>query len=263
MPDRLNIIECTAVVKEYDRGVRALDGMTMSVPAGSIFGFIGLNGAGKTTTVKILAGQSRCDEGDVVLFGKPLGEHDELIKREIGFVLDEPLYFEWMTAAEYLSFVGAMYDLPKNETSRRSGELIDFFGLNEKRDARIGTYSTGMKKKISLAAAVIHTPKLIVLDEPLEGIDAVAASAIKETLTLMASNGTTILITSHVLDTVERFCTDIGIIHKGKVLLQCKTVDIRSRAKNMVNDHMFGSLEELFVDLVSEKQHAKSLSFLS
>jgi ABC-2 type transport system ATP-binding protein len=178
-------------------------------------------------------------------------------------VLDEPLYFEWMTGPEYLSFVGAMYGLSNTETSRRSGELIDFFNLNEKRDARIGTFSTGMKKKISLAAAVIHRPKLIVLDEPLEGIDAVASSAIKETLTLMASNGTTILITSHVLDTVEKFCTDIGILHKGKVLLQCKTVDIRSRAKSMVSDKTFGSLEELFVDLVSEKQHAKSLSFLS
>jgi ABC-2 type transport system ATP-binding protein len=168
-----------------------------------------------------------------------------------------------MTAMEYLTFVGTMYGLPPHEASRRGAELLDFLSLTDKADARIGSYSTGMKKKISLSAAVIHRPKLIVLDEPLEGIDAVAASAIKETLTLMASKGTTILITSHVLDTVERFCTDVGIIHKGKVLLQCKTADIRSRVRNIMTGQPFGSLEELFVELVSEKQQSKKLSFLS
>jgi ABC-2 type transport system ATP-binding protein len=263
MSDSLNIIECTKLVKEYDRSIRALDGLTLSVPAGSIFGFIGLNGAGKTTTIRILAGQVKQDEGDLRLFGKPITGLGSAMKRDIGFVLDEPLYFEWMKAHEYLSFVGAMYGLPEAETSRRAAELLEFFDLTVKTDANIGSYSTGMKKKISLAAAIIHRPKLIVLDEPLEGIDAVAASAIKETLTLMAANGTTILISSHVLDTVEKFCTDVGIVHKGKVLLQCKTADIRSRAKNILTDKPFGSLEELFVDLVTEKQHTKKLSFLS
>jgi ABC-2 type transport system ATP-binding protein len=119
-----------------------------------------------------------------------------------------------------------------------------------------------MKKKVSLAAAIIHHPEFIVLDEPLEGIDAVASSAIKESLAVMASRGTTILITSHVLDTVERFCTEVAIIHKGVLLLQCKTAEIRTRVKGALPDQQYQSLEELFVDLVSDKVRRKHLSWI-
>src|SRR5262249_13839478 len=157
-------------------------------------------------------------------------EHDSSYKREIGFVLDEPLYFEWMSAQEYLRFVGTMFELPPVDIELRVKELLDFFDLADKTDSPIETFSTGMKKKVSLAAAIIHKPRLIVLDEPLEGVDAVAASAIKESLALMASRGATVLITSHVLDTIERFCTEVAVIHLGKILFQCKTAEIRSKA---------------------------------
>ncbi len=256
------ILEFDNLVKRYENGVRALDGLTMTVPTGSVFGFIGLNGAGKTTTIRILAGLAKKDEGMIALFGKPMEEHDISHKREIGFVLDEPLYFDWMSVREYLTFVGTMYDLPPSDVERRTGELMAFFDLEEKSDTPIESFSTGMKKKVSLAAAIIHKPQLIVLDEPLEGIDAVAASSIKESLTLMASKGATILITSHVLDTVERFCTDVAIIDKGTMVLQCKTSEIRTKAKGAMSDQTFQSLEELFVELVSEKQHKKQLSWL-
>ena len=256
------ILEFNNVVKQYDNGVRALDGLTMSIPGGSIFGFIGLNGAGKTTTIRILAGLSRKDEGTITLFGKEMDRHDGSTKREIGFVLDEPLYFEWMSVREYLTFVGAMYDLARADVRLRTEELLEFFDLREKAESPIATFSTGMKKKVSLAAGIIHKPKLIVLDEPLEGIDAVAASSIKESLSLMASKGSTVLITSHVLDTVERFCTDVSIINKGAMVLQCRTSEIRTKAKVAMTDQTFESLEELFVELVSEKQHRKHLSWL-
>jgi ABC-2 type transport system ATP-binding protein len=257
----MNILEFENVVKIYDNGVHALDGLSFNVIFGSIFGFIGLNGAGKTTSIRIIAGLSRQDTGNVRLFGKEIKDHDSSYKRDIGFVLDEPLYFEWMSAQEYLKFVGIMYGLPDNTAARRTDELLEFFDLSSKQGEPVGTFSTGMKKKVSLAAAVIHKPKLIILDEPLEGIDALAASAIKESLKLMSASGTTILITSHVLDTIEKFCSDIAIIDKGKMLLQCKTDEIRIKAKGELMNSTYASLEELFVDLVSDKVKKKHLSW--
>lgn len=256
------ILEIDGLVKAYDTGQRAVDGLSLRVPRGSIFGFIGLNGAGKTTTIRIITGLLSHDEGTVTLFGRALRPHDRETKRDIGVVLDEPLYFDWMSAPEYLRFAGIMEGLPEEAAEQRSAELLQFLDLAEKANDPIETYSTGMKKKVSLAAAVIHTPKLVILDEPLEGIDALAASAIKETLAMMASRGTTVFITSHVLDTVERFCTDIAIIHRGKVVLECRTDEIRKRARGTLPHETFDSLEELFVDTVSDKVKRRPLSFL-
>jgi ABC-2 type transport system ATP-binding protein len=256
------ILEINGLVKAYDTGHRAVDGLSLRVPHGSIFGFIGLNGAGKTTTIRIIAGLLGHDAGTVELFGRPLSTNDSEIKRNIGVVLDEPLYFDWMSAPEYLRFVGIMEGLTQEAAEKRTAELLQFFDLAEKAGDPIETYSTGMKKKVSLAAAVIHTPKLVILDEPLEGIDALASSAVKETLAMMASRGTTIFITSHVLDTVERFCTDIAIVHRGKVVVECRTDEIRKRAKGALPHETFDSLEELFVDTVSDKAKRRQLSFL-
>jgi ABC-2 type transport system ATP-binding protein len=255
-------LEIDGLVKVYDTGHRALDGLSLSVPPGSIFGFIGLNGAGKTTTIRIIAGLISKTAGSVRLFGEEIDPRQSERQREIGYVLDKPLYFDWMSPREYLEFAGAMYGLESPEGARRTSDLLEFFDLADRRDDPIETLSTGMKKKVSLAAAIIHRPRLIVLDEPLEGIDALAASAIKETLAMMAAEGTTIFITSHVLDTVERFCTDIGIIHDGRIVLQCKTGEIRKLARGTLKKENYRSLEELFVEVVSDKVKQKHLPFL-
>jgi ABC-2 type transport system ATP-binding protein len=257
-----SILEIEGLVKVYDPGHRAVDGLSVRVPRGSIFGFIGLNGAGKTTTIRIVAGLDSPTAGTVRLFGRDINPDDLEMKRGTGFVLDEPLYFDWMSGAEYLRFVGTMEGLAPRTAEQRSDELLNFFDLAGKGTAPIGTFSTGMKKKISLAAAVIHRPMLVVLDEPLEGIDALAASAIKETLTMMAAGGTTVFITSHVLDTVEKLCTEIAIVHHGRVVLQCRTDEIRTRAKGSLPHETFDSLEELFVETVSGKTRKRRLSFL-
>jgi len=262
MPERVNILEVNELTKTYESGHRAVDGLSLSVPSGSIFGFVGLNGAGKTTTIRIVAGLCDKDSGSVRIFGEEIEDDDVSYKRRIGFVLDEPLYFDWMSASEYLHFVGVMYGLPESDTDARTQELLDFFDLSSKESEPIASFSTGMKKKVSLAAAIIHKPELIILDEPLEGIDALAANAIKQSLTLMASTGTTVFITSHVLDTVERFCTEVAIIHQGKILIQCKTHDIRTLAKGTLANATYQSLEELFVDLLSEKTTKKQLTWL-
>jgi ABC-2 type transport system ATP-binding protein len=255
------VIALDGLVKTFGGGHRALDAVSLRVPSGSIFGFIGLNGAGKTTTIRMIAGLEQPDAGTIRLFGQPLDAGDPAMRRNVGYVLDEPMYFEWMSAGEYLRFVGAMEGLDAATVEARTDELLRFFDLDVKRGDRIESLSTGMKKKVSLAAAIIHTPALVILDEPLEGIDALAQSAIKETLAMMAARGTTVFITSHVLDTVERLCTEIAIIHQGKVVLECRTDEIRSRVRGALPHETYNSLEELFVDTVAGTAAKRQLSF--
>ena len=258
----MKAIELGSLIKTYETGRRALDGLTMAVPAGSLFGFIGLNGAGKTTTIRILAGLLSADSGSVRLFERDVARRDRWHKGQLGFVLDRPVYFPWMTGREYLGFVGRLYGIEPRELDRRSEELFEFLDLESQADDTIDSYSTGMGKKISLAAAIVHRPRLIVLDEPLEGIDALSAAAIKETLSRITASGSTVLITSHVLDTIEKLCTEIALIHRGKVLLQSTTATIHEQAEALVGDRQFSSLEELFLDLVSDRQKTRHLSFL-
>jgi len=262
MPDSLNILELENLEKTFDNGHRALVGLSLAVPAGSIFGFIGLNGAGKTTTIRIIAGLTAVDSGSVRIGGRSLAGGDRDYLARVGFVLDEPLYFDWMSAREYLAWVGRMYGLRDSESDHRTAELLGFFDLPPTDSQPIRQFSTGMKKKVSLAAAIIHKPDLIILDEPLEGIDALAANAIKETLTLMASRGSSVFITSHVLDTVERFCSEVAILHQGRLVLQCPTGEIRQRAGTVLKRGNGGSLEELFVGLVAGSKKRKPLSYV-
>jgi ABC-2 type transport system ATP-binding protein len=253
----MNAIEFNNVVKKFDNGVLALDGLTLAVPAGTIFGFLGLNGAGKTTSIRILAGLDRQDSGTVNILGKTMQEHGYTIKCRLGFVLDQPVYFDWMTPREYLEFIGTMYGLDSAQIKSRTGELIEFFDLTDDEDRTINTFSTGMKKKTSLAAAIIHVPSLLILDEPLEGIDAVVAASIKETLRVLASRGTTVFITSHVMETVEQLCSEIAIINNGRVVLQCPTSGIRQ-----ISGKEYAGLEDLFIDVVSERVRKKTLPYL-
>ena len=259
MQQPVTALEIEGLTKSFRPGRRALDGLSLTVPAGVVFGLVGLNGAGKTTTIRIVAGLERRDAGTVRLFGSPVEGLDVSHRRRIGFVLDEALYFDWMPAGEYLDFIGTMHGLLPGQVEPRVAELLDFFDLTSHAAEPIGAFSTGMKKKISLAAAVIHGPELLILDEPLDGIDPVAAGAIKRTLGLMAARGGTVLITSHVLDTVEKLCSQIAIVHEGRTLLLCGTDEVRQRTTGSLTS---GPLEELFVELVASHLQTKSLSWL-
>lgn len=263
MRDPVTILEIEKLTKAYPGGHRVLRGVSLRVDEGSVTGFIGLNGAGKTTTIRIIAGLTAADSGTIRVFGANVGPQDAHYKRDVGFVLDEPLYFDWMDAKEYLRFVGAMYGLKRHEAEHRADELLEFFDLGEAQGDLIRTYSTGMKKKVSLAAAIIHKPRLLVLDEPFEGIDVVAASSIKGAIKMMVDHGMTIMITSHVLATIERLCSHIVIIHRGRIILQGRTADVKRRARTQ--PHRPGeeqTLEELFIDLVSVRSDRKRLSYL-
>jgi ABC-2 type transport system ATP-binding protein len=239
----------------------ALGGITLEVPPGGIVGLVGLNGAGKTTAIRIAADLLDADAGSVEFFGHERRPGDDTWKRETGFVLDQPPPFEWMSAAEHLSFLGTLRGLAPAVLEKRSGELLEFLELSGRRDDPIAVYSTGMKKKIAFAAAALHAPRLLVLDEPLEGIDALAAGLLRDALRRMAERGTAVLISSHILDTMEKLCDRVAVLHHGTVLLECATGEIRSMVRKAVPTETCASLEELFLDAVALHAERKHLSW--
>ncbi|PIU44324.1 MAG: 3-dehydroquinate dehydratase [Ignavibacteriales bacterium CG07_land_8_20_14_0_80_59_12] len=261
----MNCIEIKRLRKTYKKNVVALWNLDLNVPAGCIFGFVGPNGAGKSTTINIMAGIIPRDSGEIFILGGEIDEDDYKYKRNVGFILEKPHFIEKLTAKEYLEFVATMYKIDKVETQKRVNELLEFFELEEKRNDWIETYSAGMKKKVSLAAATIHNPKLLILDEPLEGIDPVSAKDIKDMLKMMKEKGTTIFLSSHNLDMVEKLCEEVAIMNKGKIVFQSKTKDIRKKLKDEVSQETYSSLEEIFIDIVSEENQEnrkKALSWL-
>jgi ABC-2 type transport system ATP-binding protein len=262
MDERSTILEIKGLAKAFESGTTVLDSLDLSVQAGAIYGFLGLNGAGKTTSIRIIAGLLRADTGSVDLFGAPWTGIDPAVKSRLGFVLDEPLYFDWLSAREYLEWNGRMYGLSAHESRTRTAELLVFLDLPETDTQQIKTFSTGMKKKTSLAAAIIHKPSLVILDEPFEGIDPLAARDIRDTLKLMASKGSTVLITSHILDTVERLCSHIGILHNGRMILECRMDEYRDHAEQMLRHSETESLMDLFVGLVGDRTRKSPPSYV-
>ena len=188
--------------KEYKKTV-AVNNLNLKIKRGSFFGFIGPNGAGKSTTVNFIAGLVKKDKGELRFDGQIITESSYKYKGRIGFVLEKPMYLEKLTGKEFLHFTGQMQKIDLPTVKQRTDELLAFMELIEKQDELIEKYSAGMKKKISLAAAMIHDPDILILDEPFEGIDPVSVNKIKENLKLMVKNGKTILLTSHVLEIVE------------------------------------------------------------
>jgi ABC-2 type transport system ATP-binding protein len=258
------VIRITDVLKKYKNSIIALDNLTLSVNGGQIFGLVGPNGAGKSTLINIFANIISYDSGGIYIFGEKLNKNSFEYKRNSGFMLEKPTYIEKLTGDEFLQFAAFLYNKTSTEFSSRIEELLEFLDLEEKKDSLIETYSAGMKKKISFAAAIIHKPQLLILDEPLESIDPLSANSIKESLRLMAEKGTTVFLSSHNLDTVENICDEVAIINKGKIVFQSKTKDIRNKIKNDLNQETYKSLEEIFVDVVAEggQKQKKKLSWL-
>ena len=246
----MNAIETDHLTKIYKKKIRALDDCSLAIPESCIFGLIGPNGAGKSTMMNIWAGILNRSGGGFSILGETIHIGDFEYKRQIGFVLEKPHYIEKLTVEEYLNFCGAMYEIDTETVKSRTDELLDFFDLEEKASVLIENCSTGMKKKVSLAAVLIHRPRLLILDEPFEGIDPVSVKQIKDNLRLMSERGITIVLSSHNLDTVERLCDEVAIINKGRIIYQEKTDQIREKAES----HEYDSLEELFVDLISEHE---------
>src|SRR6201981_3032908 len=206
----------------------AVDGMDLTVAAGQFFGFLGPNGAGKSTTIKMLTGLLAPTSGRMQLLGLDFSSHTVEVKRQIGVVPEGMGLFERLTGAEYLHFVGRMYGLNHATTLQRTQELLEFMQLADRPKSMIADYSHGMQKKLALAAAVIHGPRILFLDEPFEGVDALAAGALKALLARMTLRGVTIFLTSHVLEIVERLCSHVAIIHKGRLVAQGSLDELRA-----------------------------------
>jgi len=206
----------------------AVNRIDLTVGAGQFFGFLGPNGAGKSTTIKMLTGLLAPSSGRVRLLGLDLEEHPIEVKRQIGVVPEGLALFERLTGAEYLNFAGRMYGLDRSTAAQRTAELLDFMQLTDRPKTLIADYSHGMRKKLALAAAVIHGPRILFLDEPFESVDAIAAGTLKAMLTRMISRGVTIFLTSHVLEIVERLCSHVAIIHQGRLVAQGSLEELRA-----------------------------------
>jgi ABC-2 type transport system ATP-binding protein len=196
----------------------AVEDVTLSVAPGQFFGFLGPNGAGKSTTIKMLTGLLEPSAGTIDILGQRFGPESRELKRQIGVVPEGMALLGRLTAPEYLHFVGRMYGLDAATTNQRTEELLEFMQLAGEGRKLVTDFSHGMQKKLAMAAAVIHGPKVLFLDEPFEGVDAIAAGMLKNMLTGMINRGATIFLTTHVLEIVERLCSHVAIISKGRLV---------------------------------------------
>ncbi len=249
-------IEISDLHKIYN-GVHAVDGLSVTVPQGSFFGFLGPNGAGKTTTIKILMGLAQSDGGTIHILGLPMPERSLEIRKVIGLVPDDSLLFDYLNGTEYLEFIARLYGLPRSLARDRARELLGLFELQENPRKLIGEYSKGMRKRVALAAALIHRPRLFLMDEPFEGVDAVGARLMKDILLEQVKHGATIFLTSHVLEVVERLCDHVAIISRGKVIAQGTIEELRQQATAEEK-----TLEDIFVNLVHAERYSGSLEWL-
>ncbi len=245
------------LTRTFAGGFTAVNHIELAVEPGQFFGFLGPNGAGKSTTIKMLTGLLAPTTGMVRILGEDLIANPIEVKRNIGVVPEGMALFGRLTASEYLTFVGRMYGLDKATTAQRSQELLEFMGLANEQKKLITDFSHGMGKKLALAAAVIHNPKVLFLDEPFEGVDAIAAGTLKAMLQGMIARGATIFLTSHVLEIVERLCTHIAIIHRGHIVANGSLDELRAGVQARLAPDATGAphakltLEEIFLATVT------------
>jgi len=242
-------IETTSLTRRFG-DFTAVENVNLTVEAGQFFGFLGPNGAGKSTTIKMLTGLLAPTAGAIRILGADLTENSAELKRQIGVVPEGMALFGRLTASEYLRFVGRMYGLDKATTLQRTEELLEFMNLAGEQKKLVTDFSHGMQKKLALAAAVIHGPKVLFLDEPFEGVDAIAAGTLKSMLQRMIARGATIFLTSHVLEIVERLCTHIGIIHRGKLVAQGSIDELRAGVAASGSQAGPLTLEQIFLEIV-------------
>ncbi len=244
----------------------AVQDVNLRVAPGQFFGFLGPNGAGKSTTIKMLTGLLAPTSGRIEILGLDFAQNTVEVKRQIGVVPEGLALFGRLTGAEYLTFVGRMYGLDRETTASRTGELLEFMQLADQPRKLVTDYSHGMQKKLAMAAAVIHGPKILFLDEPFEGVDAIAAGTLKAMLQRMIARGATIFLTSHVLEIVERLCSHVAIIDRGQLVAQGSLEELRAGVEAQAPGMTSGgklTLEEIFLRTVGGTRSAEQeLSWL-
>ena len=235
--------------KRFDRP--AVDGLNLEVRAGEFYALLGPNGAGKTTTLRMVAGLLQPDRGHISIFGIDARRNPVAAKSILAWVSDEPMIYDKLTPFEYLEFVAGLWGVETAVAERRARDLIGWLGLGPYADTRCEGFSKGMRQKVALAGALVHDPKLIILDEPLTGLDAGSARQVKTVLTERVRQGATIIMTTHILEVAERMAERIGVIAAGRLIAEGTLEELRARAGK---DH--SSLEEIFLDLVGTPEIA-------
>jgi ABC-2 type transport system ATP-binding protein len=240
------MIELKDLTKRYS-DIMAVDNINLFIPKGEIFGFIGPNGAGKTTTINMLGGILAPTSGTVAICGINMEEHPEKAKSKIGFIPDRPYLYEKLTGMEFLRFTADLYGVDEDAFLRKAREKLEMFSLTDWSDELIESYSHGMKQRLVMAAALLHDPEVIIVDEPMVGLDPVAINLVKNLFQRLAKQGVTVFMSTHTLKVAEDVCDRIGIIHKGSLIALGTTEDLKRDVHAAEAD-----LEQVFIRLTEE-----------
>jgi ABC-2 type transport system ATP-binding protein len=249
-------LEIHGLVKRFDRP--AVDGLELTVRTGEFYALVGPNGAGKTTTLRMIAGLLRPDAGTIRVGGIDALADPVAAKRIVAWISDEPMIYDKLTPREYLEFVAGLWAVEPKLAAARAESLLEWLGLASHGDQRCESFSKGMRQKVALAGALVHEPRVIILDEPLTGLDAGSARQVKNVLRERARAGGTIVMTTHILEVAERMADRIGIIAHGKLIAEGTLEELRRQAGTASNAgaHDGGSLEDTFLALVSAPAQA-------
>ena len=246
MPTPTLALDIKGLSKRFDRP--AVDGLDLKVRTGELYALLGPNGAGKTTLLRMVAGLLQPDAGHISILGIDTARDPVAAKRVVAWVSDEPMVYDRLTPYEYLEFVAGLWRVDAREAQTRSTELIDWLGLAPHAHQRCGGFSKGMLQKVALAGALVHDPKLIILDEPLTGLDAGSARQVKQVLLDKVRQGVTVIMTTHILEVAERMAERIGVINHGRLVAEGTLAELRTQTGRET------TLEEIFLDLVAQKE---------
>lgn len=240
------MIKITHLTKDYGTTI-AVNNLNLNVAVGEIYGFIGPNGAGKTTTIRMMGGIIEPTSGDITINGIDMKKDPVTAKKIIGFVPDRPFLYEKLTGMEFLKFIADLYEVAPGVMPGRACELLEQFALKDWADEIIEAYSHGMKQRLIIAAALLHDPKVLIIDEPMVGLDPAAVRMVRDILKDLAARGVTVFVSTHTLSIAEDLCDRIGVIHKGMLLAQGTMAELNTAAKTGK-----AKLEEVFLTLVKE-----------
>ena len=253
MADQINALEISHLYKSFDQP--AVNGLCLKVRVGEFYALLGPNGAGKTTTLRMVCGLLRPDQGDISIFGIDALRNAIEAKRQVAWVSDEPMIYEKLTPYEYLEFVAGLWGVEARVAQPRALDLLAWLDLAPHAHQRCEGFSKGMRQKVALAGALIHNPKLIILDEPLTGLDAGSARQVKNVLCERVANGATVILTTHILEVAERMADRIGVIANGRLIAEGSLEELHQITGSQ-SDRQNSSLEDIFIQLVGDQENA-------
>ncbi len=239
------MLEIKNITKTYKGGKAAVSNLSLTVHSGDIYGFIGHNGAGKTTTIKAIVGIHGFDCGQILVNGKDITKEPLVCKKNMAYIPDNPDLYEYLTGIQYLNFIADLYEVSQADRKERIRQEAEDFGIYQALGDLMSTYSHGMKQKLALTGALIHTPKLLILDEPFVGLDPEASLILRQKMHGLCEKGSAIFFSTHVLEVAEKLCSRIGIISEGKLMIEGTTAELTKEK----------SLEDIFMEVA---RHGKT-----